>query len=109
MSDFFHSGWSIFVAAATVIGLVWCLWLLFVASQRNYFHAIDTRAEEIAAEIAKAGSAAEWLRSTTGVRVRFLPPDVMMDALRRHTYALSPDQNPSYDLGYEFEAKYKTR
>jgi cytochrome c oxidase cbb3-type subunit III len=35
MSDFFHSGWSIFVAAATVIGLVWCLWLLFVASRRK--------------------------------------------------------------------------
>ena len=35
MSDFFHSGWSIFVAAATVLGLVWCLWLLFVASQRR--------------------------------------------------------------------------
>jgi cytochrome c oxidase cbb3-type subunit 3 len=35
MSDFFHSGWSIFVAAATVIGLLWCLWLLFVASQRK--------------------------------------------------------------------------
>jgi cytochrome c oxidase cbb3-type subunit III len=35
MSDFFHSGWSIFVAAATVIGLVWCLWLLFVASKRE--------------------------------------------------------------------------
>jgi len=35
MSDFFHSGWSIFVAAGTVLGLVWCLWLLFVASQRK--------------------------------------------------------------------------
>jgi cytochrome c oxidase cbb3-type subunit 3 len=35
MSDFLHSGWSIFVAAATVFGLVWCLWLLFVASQRR--------------------------------------------------------------------------
>ena len=35
MSDFFHSGWSIFVAAATSIGLIWCLWLLFVASQRK--------------------------------------------------------------------------
>jgi cytochrome c oxidase cbb3-type subunit III len=35
MSDFFHSGWSIFVAAATVLSLVWCLWLLFVASQRK--------------------------------------------------------------------------
>jgi cytochrome c oxidase cbb3-type subunit 3 len=35
MSDFFHSGWSIFVSAATVLGLVWCLWLLFVASKRE--------------------------------------------------------------------------
>jgi len=35
MSDFFHSGWSIFVAAATVLSLLWCLWLLWVASQRK--------------------------------------------------------------------------
>ena len=35
MSDFFNSGWSIFIAAATVLGLVWCLWLLFVASNRT--------------------------------------------------------------------------
>ena len=35
MSDFFHGGWSIYVAVATVLGLVWCLWLLFVASQRR--------------------------------------------------------------------------
>lgn len=35
MSDFLHSGWSIFVAAATVFGLAWCLWLLFVASKRR--------------------------------------------------------------------------
>ncbi|HPO20294.1 MAG TPA: cytochrome-c oxidase, cbb3-type subunit III [Rubrivivax sp.] len=35
MSDFTHVGWSVFVAATTVIGLLWCLWLLFVASQRT--------------------------------------------------------------------------
>ncbi|MFO1214943.1 MAG: cytochrome-c oxidase, cbb3-type subunit III [Burkholderiaceae bacterium] len=35
MSDFVNSGWSIFVAAVTVLGLVWCLWLLFVASRRH--------------------------------------------------------------------------
>ena len=35
MSDFFHSGWSIFVAAATVVSLLACLALLFVASQRK--------------------------------------------------------------------------
>ena len=34
MSDFFSSGWSVFIAAATVIGLVLCLVLLFVASKR---------------------------------------------------------------------------
>ncbi|HWH81041.1 MAG TPA: cytochrome-c oxidase, cbb3-type subunit III [Burkholderiaceae bacterium] len=35
MSDFLHSGWSIFVAASTVIGLLACLWLLWVASKRQ--------------------------------------------------------------------------
>ena len=35
MSDFFNSGWSIFIGAATVLGLLGCLWLLYVASQRE--------------------------------------------------------------------------
>jgi cytochrome c oxidase cbb3-type subunit 3 len=35
MSDFVHSGWSIFVAAATVVGLIACLILLVVASRRR--------------------------------------------------------------------------
>jgi len=35
MSYFFNAGWSIFVGAATVIGLLGCLWLLFVASKRT--------------------------------------------------------------------------
>ena len=35
MSDFFNNGWSIFIGAATVIGLLACLWLLFVASKRQ--------------------------------------------------------------------------
>ena len=35
MSDFTHIGWSIFVGATTVIGLLGCLWLLFVASKRT--------------------------------------------------------------------------
>ncbi|MDP3549359.1 MAG: short-chain fatty acyl-CoA regulator family protein [Novosphingobium sp.] len=55
----------------------------FVAARRNYFPTIDSKAEELADEIAKAGGAAEWLR-LQGVRVRFLPPDVMMDAVRRY-------------------------
>lgn len=56
----------------------------FVAGQRNYFHAIDAKAEELSIAIERKGGAAEWLRTTQGVRVRFLPPDVMMDALRRY-------------------------
>lgn len=35
MSDFFDNGWSIFVAAATIVSLAGCLWLLFVASRRT--------------------------------------------------------------------------
>jgi len=36
-------------------------------------------------------------------------PNAMMDFLRRATYQLSPTPLRSYDYGYEFEAKYKSR
>ncbi|HEY0959507.1 MAG TPA: short-chain fatty acyl-CoA regulator family protein [Novosphingobium sp.] len=55
----------------------------FVAAQRNYFHALDIRAEALAGEIVDAGGAAEWLRKR-GVRVRFLPPEVLVDSIRRY-------------------------
>jgi len=55
----------------------------FVADQRNYFPALDARAEELAGEIAEAGGAQEWLRKR-GVRVRFLPSDVLVDSIRRY-------------------------
>lgn len=55
----------------------------FAASQRNYFHALDIKGEELAAEIAQKGGAAEWLAATQGVRVRYLPPEVLTDTLRR--------------------------
>ena len=35
MSDFFDNGWSVFVAVATVVSLLACLWLLAVASRRQ--------------------------------------------------------------------------
>jgi cytochrome c oxidase cbb3-type subunit 3 len=35
MSDFIHNGWSLFVAAATVVSLVACLVLLAIASRRK--------------------------------------------------------------------------
>lgn len=36
-------------------------------------------------------------------------PNALMERLRRATYDLSPEAQASYDLGYEFEAKYKSR
>jgi len=35
MSDFFSSGWSIYVAAVTIVSLVACLVLLFIAARRR--------------------------------------------------------------------------
>jgi len=35
VSDFFNSGWAVFVAAVTVLGLVACLALLIIASRRK--------------------------------------------------------------------------
>jgi cytochrome c oxidase cbb3-type subunit 3 len=35
MSDFFSSGWSVFIAAGTVLGLLACLVLLLIASRRK--------------------------------------------------------------------------
>jgi len=35
MSDFTHSGWAVFIAAVTVLGLVACLGLLVIASRRK--------------------------------------------------------------------------
>lgn len=36
-------------------------------------------------------------------------PTALMETLRAATYRLSPQPLPSYDHGYEFEAKYKSR
>ena len=55
----------------------------FVASQRNYFDALDTRAEALAAEIAEGGGAEAWLKAR-GTRLRFLPHDVIAGAMRRY-------------------------
>lgn len=42
MSDFFSNGWSVFVAGATVVGLVLCLVLLIIASRRKVMAADNT-------------------------------------------------------------------
>ncbi len=43
------------------------------------------------------------------IAARRRDPVAMMEFLRRVTYDLSPDPRRTYDLGYEFEAKYKSR
>ncbi|MCW1427624.1 helix-turn-helix domain-containing protein [Novosphingobium sp. JCM 18896] len=55
----------------------------FVARERNHFPDLDARAEALAAEIAEAGGAQEFLRKR-GLRVRFLPPEVLVDTIRRY-------------------------
>jgi XRE family transcriptional regulator, fatty acid utilization regulator len=55
----------------------------FVASQRNYFHDLDARAEALAGELAEAGGAEAWLKAS-GTRVRFLPDDVLAGSIRRY-------------------------
>ena len=55
---------------------------VFLASQRNYFHELDTRAEALSLEVARDGGLRLWL-GKQGVRVRFLPPEVMLGSLRR--------------------------
>ena len=42
MSDFFNSGWSWFIAGGTAVGLLWCLWLLLIASRRRVMAADNT-------------------------------------------------------------------
>ncbi|MFC3174223.1 short-chain fatty acyl-CoA regulator family protein [Novosphingobium bradum] len=55
----------------------------FFAAQRNHFPTLDAHAEELAIEIAEDGAAAEWLRKRKGVRVRYLPPEVLVESVRR--------------------------
>ena len=35
MSDFVNNGWSIYISAVVIVGMVACLWLLKVASTRT--------------------------------------------------------------------------
>ncbi|MEO6093144.1 MAG: short-chain fatty acyl-CoA regulator family protein [Novosphingobium sp.] len=55
----------------------------FLAGRRNHFPGIEARAEELAGEIAELGGARAWLHGR-GVRVRFLPAEVLVDSIRRY-------------------------
>jgi hypothetical protein len=54
----------------------------FLAAHGNHFPALDEAAEALSERIAEAGGPAAWL-AARGVRVRFLPPDVLADTIRR--------------------------
>ncbi len=41
MSDFFSGGWSLFIAASTLLGLVACVLLLIVAARRRVYGDVD--------------------------------------------------------------------
>ena len=55
----------------------------FVADQRNYFDALDVKAEALAGDIADAGGAEMWLKAR-GTRLRFLPGEVLAGSIRRY-------------------------
>lgn len=55
----------------------------FLAARRNCFPALDDAAERMAATIAEADGLRGYLRARHGLRVRRLPSDVMMGAIRR--------------------------
>lgn len=55
----------------------------FFAAHRNCFPEIEHRAEDLSTEIAAAGRAVAWL-AKQGTRVRYVPPEVMMGAIRRY-------------------------
>lgn len=55
----------------------------FVARARNHFPTLESRAEALTEAITRAGGYEEWLRQR-GVRLRMMPADVMMGAVRRY-------------------------
>ncbi|CAM3720912.1 cytochrome-c oxidase, cbb3-type subunit III [Polynucleobacter antarcticus] len=41
MSDFFSTGWSTYIALVTLVGIVWCIWLLFSQRKAKVVHTAD--------------------------------------------------------------------
>ncbi len=56
----------------------------FIAARRNCFPALDEAAEELGARVEAAGGMEAYLTQRFEIRVRTLPPDVMMGAQRRY-------------------------
>ena len=41
MSDFFNNGWSNYIALVSLVGIVWCIWLLFSQRKAKVVHTAD--------------------------------------------------------------------
>ena len=41
MSDFFNSAWSNYIALVSLVGIVWCIWLLFSQRKAKVLHTAD--------------------------------------------------------------------
>jgi cytochrome c oxidase cbb3-type subunit 3 len=41
MSDFFNNGWSNYIALVSLVGIVWCIWLLFSQRKAKVVHTPD--------------------------------------------------------------------
>ena len=41
MSDFFSSGWSSYIALVSLVGIIWCVWLLFSQRKAKVVHTAD--------------------------------------------------------------------
>ena len=41
MSDFFNNGWSNYIALVSLVGIVWCIWLLFSQRKARVVHTAD--------------------------------------------------------------------
>jgi XRE family transcriptional regulator, fatty acid utilization regulator len=56
----------------------------FLTARRNAFPLLDDAAELLVAEAEAAGGTSAYLKARFGLKLRRLPPDVMMGALRRY-------------------------
>jgi len=56
----------------------------FIAVRRNSFPLLDDAAERLAEQVAGDGGLEGWFRARHQLRVRYLPDDVLMGALRRY-------------------------
>jgi cytochrome c oxidase cbb3-type subunit 3 len=41
MSDFFNSGWSNYIGLVSLVGIIWCIWLLFSQRKAKVVHTAD--------------------------------------------------------------------